>query len=129
MPAKTSRKREAYTLLSWLYERGEDALSQVLEELFGDDKASDRLEKTVRGAADAKRRVDRNMQFLLSLLNLPSRADYNKLLTKIEALQGNLLNINMKLDRLLAAETQRRTAMRPVPSVPRPRTRKVEEEG
>jgi hypothetical protein len=129
MPPKTSRRREASTLLAWLYERGEDALSQVLEELFGDDTASNRLEKTVRGAADAKRRVDRNMQFLLSLLNLPSRSDYNKLLAKIEALQGSLLNINMKLDRLLAAETERRSVIRPAPSAPGPRKRTARGEG
>jgi hypothetical protein len=36
------------------------------------------------------------------LLNLPSKADYNRLLAKIESLQGSLVNLNIKLDRLLA---------------------------
>ena len=39
-------------------------------------------------------------------MNLPSRANYNKLLVKIEHLQGSLVNLNMKLDRLLAAQEQ-----------------------
>ena len=39
---------------------------------------------------------------LLGLLNMPSKADYNRLLSKIEALQGSLVNLNIKVDRLLA---------------------------
>jgi hypothetical protein len=45
---------------------------------------------------------------VLSLLNLPSRADMNRLLTKLEVIQGNLTNLNLKVDRLEAAQRQRR---------------------
>jgi hypothetical protein len=69
-------------------------------------------------AGKSKGRMDKNVEILLHFLNLPSRADYNKLLGKIEHLQGSLVNLNMKLDRLLAAHQQphksprRKTAVR-----------------
>jgi hypothetical protein len=62
----------------------------------------EQLGKTVERAVDAKRRVDRTTQTVLSALNVPSRADYNRLLAKLEALQGSLVNLSMKLDRVLA---------------------------
>jgi hypothetical protein len=106
MAAKTSRDEPA-GLLQWLFERGEQTAEQLLEEVFGNRKMTDGVAKTIRGAAQTKGRLDRNMQTLLALLNVPSRADYNKLLTRIEALQGSLINLNMKLDRLLAASASR----------------------
>jgi hypothetical protein len=105
MAAKTSRDEPG--LLQWIYERGEQTAEQLLEEVFGNRKVTDGVAKTIRRAAQTKGRLDRNMQTLLALLNVPSRADYNKLLTKIEALQGSLINLNMKLDRLLAASASR----------------------
>jgi hypothetical protein len=62
----------------------------------------------VQKALETKGRVDRNIQTILALLNLPSRADVSKLLTKIEALQGSLVNLNLKVDRLLADGATRR---------------------
>jgi len=102
MSSKPSH-REPTGVLQWLVERGEETAGQVFEELFRNRAVADGVAKTFRRAAQTKGQIDRNMQTLLSLLNLPSRADYHKLLTKIEALQGSILNLNMKLDRLLAA--------------------------
>lgn len=78
-------------------------MNVLLDDLLSSPAARDRFGKTVGRAAEAKRSVDKNIQTVLSLLNLPSRADYQRLSTKIEALQGSLVNVNMKLDRLLAA--------------------------
>ncbi|HEV7731811.1 MAG TPA: hypothetical protein VGR62_06600 [Candidatus Binatia bacterium] len=47
---------------------------------------------------------------MLGLLNVPSRADFAKLLTKLEVIQGTLVNLNIKVDRLMAAERRRRRA-------------------
>jgi hypothetical protein len=67
----------------------------------------------VERAVDPKRRVDKNMQTVLSVLNVPSRADYNRVLAKIEGLQGSMVNLSMKLDRLLA---QQHAAATPPPA-------------
>ncbi len=124
MRSKTSARREARTVLAELYERGEEVVSVFLEELAGSRRMRDQLGKTVGRAADAKRRVDQNMQTLLSLLNVPSRADYLRLLTKVEALQGSMVNLGMKLDRLLATQ-QQAPAPRPRPAKQRKQGRAV----
>ena len=91
-------------VLQWLLERGEETVGQVLEEVLGRPGVSDGLTKVIKRAAQTKGRMDRNVENMLHLLNLPSRADYHKLLVKIEHLQGSLVNLNIKLDRLLAAQ-------------------------
>jgi dTDP-4-dehydrorhamnose reductase len=102
MSAKTSQEQQ--NLLQWLLERGEQGVGQVLEDVLGRPGVSDGLAKVVKRAAQTKGRMDKNAETVLHLLNLPSRADYHKLLVKIEHLQGSLVNLNMKLDRLLAAQ-------------------------
>jgi hypothetical protein len=119
MRPKTSGGHDTRNVIERLYERGGEAFNQMLSDLLSRKGVADQLGKTVGRAVDAKRRVDRNMQFLLSLLNLPSRADYHRLLTKIEALQGSLVNLNIKLDRLLAAQHERPAPKRRAPK-PRP---------
>jgi hypothetical protein len=56
--------------------------------------------------------MDRNMQALLGLFNMPSRADLSRVVTKLEAIQGSLVNLNLKMDRLLATQARRRGGRR-----------------
>ena len=94
--------RREPTLLSWIVEMGETRLLQFAEELLANPKMAEAFSAAIQRAAQTKGQVDRNMQMLLGLLNMPSKADYNRLLSKIEALQGSLVNLNIKVDRLLA---------------------------
>jgi hypothetical protein len=55
-------------------------------------------------ALATKGRVDRNVETVLGLLNLPSRGDLQRLQTKLDVLQGTLTNLSMKVDRLLDAQ-------------------------
>jgi polyhydroxyalkanoate synthesis regulator phasin len=96
--------RDEPSIFQRLREMGEEQINRLLEELLSSPRFTDVLGKTVQQAMATKGRMDRNMQTILSLLNLPSRADYKKLATKIEALQGSLVNLNIKLDRVLAAQ-------------------------
>jgi hypothetical protein len=64
----------------------------------------------VQKGFETKGAIDRNLQTALGLLNVPSRADFAKLMTKLEVIQGTLVNLNIKVDRLLAAERRRRKA-------------------
>ena len=94
--------RKETTLLSWIVEMGETRLLQFAEELLANPKMAEAFSSALQSAAKTKGQVDKNMQMVLGLLNLPSKADYNRLLSKIESLQGSLVNLNIKLDRLLA---------------------------
>lgn len=96
--------RDDRNLLQRLREMGEDQLNHVREELMSSTRFAEFVGSALQQAMATKGRVDRNMQTILSLLNLPSKADYKKLSTKIEALQGSLVNLNIKLDRILAQQ-------------------------
>jgi len=102
------------SILQWLFERGEETLVPLVHELLGRRGASGSLAKMIEQAARTKGRLDRNAELLLHLLNLPTRADYERLALKIQHLQGSLINLNMKLDRLLAAAERRRRSPKPL---------------
>lgn len=71
----------------------------------------------VHAGMETKGRIDRNIQTVLGLLNLPSRADVNRIVSKLEVLQGSLTNLNLKVDKLLAdrPRTRRAPARKPLP--------------
>lgn len=101
---KSSSANPEASPLQWLFERGGQALGQAIRELAAQPGVSEGLANLAHEAVKTKGRVDRNVEQLLHALNLPSRADHDKLLRKIEHLQGSLVNLNIKLDRALAAQ-------------------------
>ncbi len=96
--------RHDRNLLQRLCELGEDQLNRALGELMSSPRFREVLGTALQQAMATKGRVDNNMQTILSLLSVPSKADYKKLSTQIDALQGSLVNLNIKLDRLLAQQ-------------------------
>ena len=103
-----------------LYEFGEEQLGRLAGELLSNPAVAEAVATAFQRVFETKGKVDRNLQSLLGLLNLPSRADVNRLLTKMEAIQGSLVNLQLKVDRLLAtraprARTPARKAARKTP--------------
>lgn len=103
---------EEKTVFEKLYEANRENFTNLVKDLLAQGCMHDVMEKTLQDATQAKEEVARNMEAILSLLNIPSRTDYEHLVEKVEEVQGNLLNINMKLDRFLAKKdkTHRRSA-------------------
>jgi hypothetical protein len=89
-------------LWQWLFGAGEERIGQFAEEMLGNPRVRDALAGAFRRAARTKGQVDRNMEMLLAALNVPTRRDFDKLYTKVEALQGSIVNLSIKLDRLAA---------------------------
>jgi hypothetical protein len=112
--------KEEKTLFEKLYEAGEEHLARFAKEALSHPSFSAAMERAFRNAATAKGKVDRNFDALLSLLNIPSKADYTKLLAKVEAIQGSLVNLNIKLDRLLAQQQKPQRTSRRTPKRSRP---------
>jgi len=115
--------KEEKTLFEKIYEAGEEQLARFAKEVISHPTFSAALEKALRNAAATKGKMDRNVTTLLGLFNIPSKADYNKLLAKVEAVQGSLVNLNIKLDRLLATaafEKKAKKTLRRQPKRSRP---------
>lgn len=106
-------KQEEKSLFEKLYEAGEEQVSRLAKEATAHPSFASVVEKTLRSALETKGKVDQNINHILGLLNVPSKADYNKLLAKIETLQGSIVNLNIKFDRLLAAVQQPKRVSRP----------------
>ena len=96
-------KKEEKSLFEKLYEASEEQAARFAKEVASHPSFASMLEKTLHNAMEAKGKIDKNVNQLLSLLNVPSKSDYNKLLTKIEMVQGSLVNLNIKVDRLIAS--------------------------
>ncbi len=82
-------KKEEKSLFERLYEAGEEQVSRFAKEAASHPSFSAVLEKALRNAMETKGKVDKNVE--------------HKLLAKVETLQGSLVNLNIKLDRLIAA--------------------------
>lgn len=108
-------QRDSHNIVDWLLQQGGSTVNQVLEELLSRPAVAEQLGRVLQGAAKTKGKVDKNVEMLLHLLNLPSRADHDKLRLKIDHLQGSLVNLNMKLDRLLAAQEAAKEAAKAAP--------------
>jgi hypothetical protein len=106
MTPKRSALDETRSTLREIIDRGEEVVSVFVEELTGSASLREELEKTVRRATRARKTVDRNLEALLGALNLPTRRDYAKLLAEIHSLQGAIVNLNMKMDRLIAVSSR-----------------------
>ena len=89
-----------------------DKLQKLAEELLSNPRFAQMFMSAVQVGLETKGHIDRNIQTVLGLLNLPSRGDLNKLATKLEALQGSLTNLNLKVDKLLAAQARERRRRR-----------------
>ncbi len=108
------------SIVKRLYEFGEEQLGRLAGELLSNPAVAEAVAGAFQKAFETKGKVDRNLQSVLALLNLPSRADVNRLLTKLEAIQGSLVNLNLKVDRLLVTRTPRATKQKAARKAPPP---------
>jgi hypothetical protein len=122
MSSKTSSADELRSALSGLFERGEEVFGVFLDEVLHGGRGRQAEANPKKRAAGARATMEGNIEAVLSLLSLPTRSDYKRLLNRVDALQGSLVNISMKLDRLIAA--QERAAASTVVKSPRRRATK-----
>ena len=114
-----SQRKESESLWQRWVEAGEEKIGQLAEELFANPRVTEAFASALSRAAQTKGKVDRNLQMLLGALNLPTRQDFNRLTNKVETLQGSLVNLNIKLDRLLAGLEAKKRSTPPRPAKPR----------
>jgi hypothetical protein len=74
-------------------------LSEVGEKI-GAERIEQFVENALTGAARTKKAVDKNVETLLSLANIPSRRDYDRMRAKLDALQGSIINLTRTVDDL-----------------------------
>ena len=96
-----------------------EQMARLAEELLQRPLVAKAFAGALHRGLETKGAIDRNVQTVLSLLNLPSRADLNRLLTKLEVIQGNLTNLSLKVDRLESAQRRAQKRTRKPRTTPR----------
>lgn len=80
----------------------EEGLSSLISEAM----TNPRLRKSLGRAGEQfmanKSSFDRNVETMLDFVNIPSKKDVRDLKQRLDHLSSQLLNLNLKLDRLLA---------------------------
>jgi hypothetical protein len=74
-------------------------LGEVVDKI-GTERVQQVLEGAINGAASTKKVVDKNVESLLALANIPSRRDFERMRNKLEALQGSVITLTRTVEDL-----------------------------
>ncbi len=89
-------------LVSKLLHMSEEGLQSFFNEVMADDGLRRALGRAGERFMANKNRFDRNVETLLDFVNIPSKRDVRELKARLDHLNGQVVNLSMKLDRLLA---------------------------
>jgi len=78
----------------WVAEVGDRVGADRLGNLFGG---------ALVGVAKTKATLDKNVDALLAVANIPSRRDYRRMQSKLESLQGSVMSLSRTVEQLRAA--------------------------
>ena len=92
---------------------GEERVGKLATHLLANEKLMGALQKTVSAALEAKGVLERNVQSVLSTMNIPTANDVQRLQGKIDELERVFEGLSAKI-----AELQKREA--PLPSAQPP---------
>jgi polyhydroxyalkanoate synthesis regulator phasin len=111
-------QRDAENLISKLRAMGEEGISSFFSEVMGNDRLRSRFGSAGQRFMENKQTFDRNVETVLDFVNIPTKKDVRDLKQRLDHLSSQLLNLNIKLDRILAEGGDKK------PSASKPRARK-----
>jgi hypothetical protein len=92
---------EAENLLERLRQMSEEGVSSFLNELMANEAWRRRLGRAGERFLANKQSFDRNVETVLDFVNIPSKRDVRELKARLDHLNGQLVNLSMKIDRIL----------------------------
>src|SRR5208282_3685237 len=113
---------DAESLFSKIKQMSEEGLTSFFSEAMSNERARRALGRAGERFLANKKSFDRNMETFLDFVNIPSKRDVRELKARLDHLNGQLLNLSIKLDRLLATPAAPKPAPRQAP-----RTKKTPE--
>ena len=96
-------RRDAENIISKLRQVGEEGLGSVMGELLANERMRKGLGRAGERLMANKHVFDRNVETVLDFVNIPSKRDIRELKSRVDTLSSQLLNLSMKIDRILAA--------------------------
>jgi polyhydroxyalkanoate synthesis regulator phasin len=96
-------RRAAENIISKLRQMSEEGLSSVMGELMANERMRKGLGRAGERLMANKHVFDRNVETVLDFVNIPSKRDIRELKSRLDTLSSQLVNLSMKIDRMLAA--------------------------
>ncbi|MGO9606310.1 MAG: hypothetical protein ACLQAT_23460 [Candidatus Binataceae bacterium] len=101
------------SILSRLRKMSEEGIASVFNEAMTNDRVRRGLGRAGAQLMNNKASFDRNVETMLDFVNIPSKKDVRELKSRLDHLSSQLLNLSIKLDRVLAAKDKPPTAKPP----------------
>lgn len=95
-------RREAESLISKLRQMSEEGVTSFFNEVMANESLRRRLGRAGESFLANKQTFDRNVETILDFVNIPSKRDVRELKARLDHLNGQLVNLSMKIDRMLA---------------------------
>jgi polyhydroxyalkanoate synthesis regulator phasin len=96
-------RRDAESIISKLRQVSEEGLGSVMGELMANQRMRKGLGRAGERLMANKHVFDRNVETVLDFVNIPSKRDIRELKSRLDTLSSQLVNLSMKIDRMLAA--------------------------
>jgi polyhydroxyalkanoate synthesis regulator phasin len=95
-------RREAENLIAKLRQMSEEGAASFFSEVMANEGLRRRLGRAGERFLANKQSFDRNIETILDFVNIPSKRDVRELKARLDHLNSQLVNLSMKLDRMLA---------------------------
>jgi polyhydroxyalkanoate synthesis regulator phasin len=95
------RDNDSDNLISKLRQMSEEGIASFFNELLSNDKMRTSFGRAGERFMSNKQSFDRNVEQVLDFVNIPSKRDVRDLKARLDHLSSQLLNLSIKLDRIL----------------------------
>ncbi len=93
--------RDNDNLMSKLRQMSEEGITGLFNEILSNEKMRSNLGRAGERFMANKQSFDRNVEQVLDFVNIPSKRDIRELKARLDHLSSQLLNLSIKLDRIL----------------------------
>ncbi len=97
-------RSEVESILSRLRKMSEEGVASVVNEVMTNQRWRRGLGRAGEQFMQNKASFDRNVETVLDFVNIPSKKDVRDLKARLDHLSSQLLNLSIKLDRVLAKD-------------------------
>ena len=91
-------------LMNRLRQMSEEGIAGFFNEIMSNDRMRSRFGQAGERFMANKQSFDRNVEQMLDFVNIPSKRDVRDLKARLDHLSSQLLNLSIKLDRVLDHE-------------------------
>src|SRR6202045_1047046 len=92
---------DSENLMDKLRQMSEEGIAGFFNEIMSNDRMRSNLGKAGERFMANKQSFDRNVEQVLDFVNIPSKRDVRDLKARLDHLSSQLLNLSIKLDRIL----------------------------